>query len=249
MLTYVTLILNIGRMNQFAWNSFCEKMDEALSPIQKAKKVMVVGVGSTMALGLVLIIISFVSFGVLANKSMSSMSNDPWSGGSSSPSPALGMIPFVIGGVLMVAGTCGSSVYASRKSGEARNAMKKVCEETSAMHPGISFHIRDQMVFMGYSRRNYNNDNGYGYNSGYDANYSHTNYIEVYVTDGTTPATAGVQGYLAPTSLPSAPPVVAAVAEGVVKSPQERMRELEGMRGMLTEDEYQAKRAEILSDV
>ena len=46
-----------------------------------------------------------------------------------------------------------------------------------------------------------------------------------------------------------APPVVAAVAEGVVKSPQERMRELEGMRSMLTEDEYQAKRAEILSDV
>ena len=36
-------------MNQFAWDSFCEKMDEALKPIQKAKKVMVVGVGSTMA--------------------------------------------------------------------------------------------------------------------------------------------------------------------------------------------------------
>lgn len=142
-------------------------------------------------------------------------------------------------------------MYASRKSGEARNAMKKVCEETSAMHPGISFHIRDQMVFMGYSRRNYgNNNNGYGgtYNSGYDANYSHTNYIEVYVTDGTTPTATGVQGYLAPTSMPSAPPVVMAEVEGV-KSPQERMRELEGMRPMLTEDEYQAKRAEILSDV
>ena len=248
MLHYAILI---GRMNQFAWNSFCEKMDEALSPIQKAKKVMVVGVGSTMALGLLLIIISFVSFGVLANKSMSSMSNDPWSdGGSSSLSPALGMIPFVIGGVLMVAGTCGSSVYASRKSGEARNAMKKVCEETSAMHPGISFHIRDQMVFMGYSRRNYNNNNGYGYNSGYDANYSHTNYIEVYVTDGTTPAaaTTATGVYIPPTSMPSAPPVVMAEVEGV-KSPQERMRELEGMRPMLTEDEYQAKRAEILSDV
>ena len=231
----------VGRMNQFAWNSFCEKMDEALKPIQKAKKVMVVGVGSTMAAALVLIIIGFVSFAVLGSKSVSSFG--------SGPSPALGMIPFGIGMLLMVAGTCGSTVYASRKSGEARNEMKKVCEETSAMHPGISFHIRDQMVFMGYSRRNYGNNDGYGYNSGYDANYSHTNYIEVYVTDGTSPAATGVQGYLAPTSIPSAPPVVAAVAEGVVKSPQERMRELEGMRSMLTEDEYQAKRAEILSDV
>ena len=233
----------VGRMNQFAWNSFCEKMDEALKPIQKAKKVMVVGIGSTMAAALVLIVVGFVSFAVLGSKSVSSFG--------SSPSPALGMIPFGIGMLLMIAGSCGSSVYASRKSGEARNEMKKVCEETSAMHPGISFHIRDQMVFMGYSRRNYgNNNNGYGgYNSGYDANYSHTNYIEVYVTDGTAPAATTATGvYIPPTSMPSAPPVVAAVAEGI-KSPQERMRELEGMRSMLTEDEYQAKRAEILSDV
>ena len=42
-----------------------------------------------------------------------------------------------------------------------------------------------------------------------------------------------------------------AVAEAdiSVKSPEVRMRELDSMKTLLTEDEYQAKRAEILSDV
>ena len=30
-----------GRMNDFAWKSFCDKMDEALEPVTKAKKIMV----------------------------------------------------------------------------------------------------------------------------------------------------------------------------------------------------------------
>lgn len=30
-----------GRMNNFAWISFCDKMDEALEPVAKAKKIMV----------------------------------------------------------------------------------------------------------------------------------------------------------------------------------------------------------------
>ena len=30
-----------GRMNDFAWKSFCDKMDEALESVTKAKKIMV----------------------------------------------------------------------------------------------------------------------------------------------------------------------------------------------------------------
>ena len=30
-----------GRMNNFAWTSFCDKTDEALEPVAKAKKIMV----------------------------------------------------------------------------------------------------------------------------------------------------------------------------------------------------------------
>lgn len=205
-----------------------------------------VGIGGTMLISLILIIVGFVTFASLASKSVSSFGE--------STSPILGMIPFGVGMVLMIVGIVGSTCYASSKSGEARNKMKKVCEETSAMHPGISFHIRDEMRFMGYNGygNDYNND-GYnnGYGNGYNSNVqvSNTNYIEVYVTEVTAGAANITQGYYAPSSVPSAPVIAVAEADIGIKSPEERMRELGKMRDILTEDEYQVKRAEILSDV
>ena len=202
--------------------------------------------GVTMGVSLLLVIVGFVTFGALASKSVSSFGN--------SANPVIGMIPFGLGMLLMILGTVGSSCYAASKSGEARNKMKKVCEETSALHQGISFHIRDEMRFMGYRGGSYNNGyNNNGYNTGgYRSNnvdVLNTNYIEVYVAEAgeATPA----QGYFGPVSTIPRAPVLAVVEEANTnaKTPEERMRELQKMKGMLTEDEYQAKRAEILSDV
>jgi len=249
-----------GRLNDFAWKSFCDKMDDALKPIAEAKKIMAFGIGGTMMISLIFIIVGFVTFGALASKSVSSF-------GESTTSPMVGFGLFGAGMVLMIVGIVASSFYASSKSGEARNKMKKVCEETSAMHPGISFHIRDEMRFMGYNNRYGNNGYNNGYGNGYNSNVqvSNTNYIEVYVTEGTAGEANITQGYYAPSSVPSAPvmavaevdivvkpsaPVMAVAEVGCgVKNPEERMRELGKMKDILTEDEYQAKRAEILSDV
>lgn len=233
-------------MNDFAWKSFCDKMDEALKPVTMAKKIMAFGIGGTITVALTFIIVGFVTFATLASKSVSSFGD--------STSPALGMIPFGVGMVLMIVGSVGSSCYASSKSSEAMNAMKKVCEETSAMHQGISFHIRDEMRFLGHRGYGGGYNNGYGnngYGGGYNSNVniSTTNFIEVYVNDGTTSTAQAVQGYFAPTSAPSAPVMAIAEADIRFKSPEVRMRELDNMKTLLTEDEYQAKRAEILSDV
>ena len=196
-----------------------------------------------MTISIIFIIVGFVTFAMLGSKSVSTYGQ--------STSPIVGLIPFGLGMLLMIVGMCGSSVYASSKSSEARLKMKKVCEETSAMHPGLSFHIRDEIRLIGYGG-GYNNgfnNNGYyggGYNS--NVNVSNTNYIEVYVAEG-TPAAVATQGYFAPSSVPSAPVMAVAEAEVKFKSPEERMRELDKMKDMLTNEEYQAKRAEILSDV
>jgi hypothetical protein len=70
-------------------------------------------------------------------------------------------------------------------------------------------------------------------------------------------ATPAVQAYVV--GVPSAPPkadivdpeipVVSGGGQPKKRSAEERMRELEGMKSLLTEEEYQRKRAEILSDV
>ena len=59
-------------------------------------------------------------------------------------------------------------------------------------------------------------------------------------TATTTPALDSVGDYVAP---------FAPAVEADKKSPTERMVELDQMKGLLTEDEYEQKRAEILSDV
>ena len=74
-------------------------------------------------------------------------------------------------------------------------------------------------------------------------------FTTVYVQDDSANTTPAVQGCDAP-SAPVFPPV--AVSEAVVdavagkESPTERMRELDQMKGLTSEDEYQQKRADTL---
>ncbi len=103
------------------------------------------------------------------------------------------------------------------------------------MHTGVSFHVRDEIKYLGAGHRR------------------ETHYIEVSVSNVVQNST--LEGYVAP-SAPSHPSVatepvvaVAAAIVGAHKTPGERMRELDQMKGLLTDDEYQQKRAEILSDV
>ena len=58
--------------------------------------------------------------------------------------PFLGFILFIVGMVVIVLGTCKFATYAGRKIGLAQQGMRRVCEETSALHPRMSFHVREE---------------------------------------------------------------------------------------------------------
>ena len=103
-------------------------------------------------------------------------------------------------------------------------------------------------------RNNKGHGSGYGYQR--DVNISVSNYIEVYVNNASSESQS--QGYAAPVSVsvvPSAPLAsqieldILVITAKVSKTPGVQLRELDSMKGMLSEAEYQAKRAEILSDV
>lgn len=134
--------------------------------------------------------------------------------------------------------------------------MSKVCGDASAMHPGISFHLRKERYITG---------------QGNNLRSATSNYIEVCVMNtaaginppanegivaskaesympGSIPPTA--PGYISTASAPAQTVAIAVADEPeMIKSAVERMRELDQMKELLTEDEYQRKRAEILSDV
>jgi hypothetical protein len=135
--------------------------------------------------------------------------------------------------------------------------LRKVCDETSSRHAGISFHVRYETRFWGY---------GGGYND--NVHVQTHEYIEVYVSNAARTNTYNNNNDVIPTvnavsatpppvqayvvGVPTAPPKAEVIQSATIvakKSPEERMRELEGMKSLLTEEEYQRKRAEILSDV
>eukprot|EP00956_Cyclotella_meneghiniana_P000335 scaffold389_cov62-Cyclotella_meneghiniana.AAC.9 len=118
-------------------------------------------------------------------------------------------------------------------STQSQAEMKKVCEDLSAKHQGVSFSLRDEQVLV---------------NNGNRVKMQARSYIEVSVVSNNEVPTA--------TAVPAFNPAVTSnqldsfLGSGtVIKSSVDRMRELEEMRGLLTDEEYQRKRAEILSAV
>ena len=246
-------ILSSSTISTIEWNTFCDQLDMALKPAATMKKVMM---GSMFILPVIFIIFAVTSFASFS------------SGGSS-----LGFVGFIIGAVVMFGGFALMAFVMMSARTKISSGLRKVCDETSAKHPDVSFHVRYETRLWG---------NGYGYGGGYGGGYyggnndvhvSTTEYIEVYVnntaannttaTTTTIPtvnavsATPAVQAYVV--GVPSAPPkadivdpeipVVGGEGQQKKRSAEERMRELDGMKSLLTEEEYQRKRAEILSDV
>lgn len=246
-------ILSSSTISTIEWNTFCDQLDMALKPATTMKKVMM---GSMFILPVIFIVFAVTSFASFS------------SGGG-----GLGFVGFIIGAVVMFGGFALMAFVMMSARTKISSGLRKVCDEKSAKHPDVSFHVR-------YETRLWGNGYGYGgggggYGGGYyggnnDVHVSTTEYIEVYVnntaantTTTTIPtvnavsATPAVQAYVV--GVPSAPPkadivdpeipVVGGGGQQKKRSAEERMRELEGMKSLLTEEEYQRKRAEILSDV
>ena len=251
-------ILSSSTISTIEWNTFCDQLDMALKPAATMKKVMMASMFILPVIFIILAITSFASF--------------------SSGGGGFGFTGFIIGAVVMFGGFALMAFVMMSARTKISSGLRKVCDETSAKHPDLSFHVRYETRIWGM--------NGYGYGGGYggggyyggnrDVHVSTTEYIEVYVNNTaannttTTTATAttiptvnavsatpAVQAYVV--GVPSAPPkadivdpeipVVSGGGQPKKRSAEERMRELEGMKSLLTEEEYQRKRAEILSDV
>jgi len=214
------------QMSTTAWNSFCDQIDAALEPLDKVKHIARVGTFVFFAGFLCFMVLPFVSFAT----------TDPWSGGSSSPTFLL----FLIGPLILMVGMMGTQCWAASRGRAAMREVETVCEDISKQYSALSFHIRfEYIVYRRYG----------GYYAGNNYNHHHhrgtsthtTNYIEVNIADVESRGDMGIA---------SAPPLVtASLVGGTEKSAAERLSELDNIRGMLSEDEYERKRKEILDSL
>ena len=240
-----------GRITSADWTTLCDGLDEALKPSAGIKKLTYVWNAIVP-----LVFIFFLMFGFLGFAS--DQNEFRWSS-------------FII---IVLIVLIGNVVVLGIKSVQKNKIQKKlidICEKTTASHPGISFHVRYEMrIGKKNSCESSENDNDCDCSS-----ERRQDHIEVCVAPIAASSTsysinqqpvAVAEAYVVPnaflpstaTAMPSAPPKSAVVYPyddpemPIVRQKQtaeERMKDLDRMKHIITEEEYYRKRAEILSDI
>eukprot|EP00563_Minutocellus_polymorphus_P018020 CAMPEP_0197718488 /NCGR_PEP_ID=MMETSP1434-20131217/2627_1 /TAXON_ID=265543 /ORGANISM="Minutocellus polymorphus, Strain CCMP3303" /LENGTH=250 /DNA_ID=CAMNT_0043303151 /DNA_START=27 /DNA_END=779 /DNA_ORIENTATION=+ len=217
-----------SHMSTTAWNSFCDQIDAALQSLDKVKHIARVGTFVFFA--------GFLCFMVLPFVSMAA--SDPWSGGGSSGPTFL---IFLLGPLILMVGMMGTQCWAASRGRAAMREVEAVCEDISKQYSALSFHVRFEYIVYGrYGGSNYYAGNNHNYHHRGGSTHT-TNYIEVNIADVESRGDMGIA---------SAPPLVtASVVRGTEKSAAERLGDLDNIRGMLSEEEYERKRKEILDSL
>lgn len=131
--------------------------------------------------------------------------------------------------LLMMLGMVGFAVYVSKKKQEAYKGIRDVCAEASQKQSSVSYHFRDDVVI------------------GSDTTYRNV-YIEVSISDQPVDQqNTYAIGYPIATTAATPFPYVSNNTTG--DAPAARLQKLENMKHLLSTQEYDDKRAEILMSV
>jgi len=234
-----------GHMSDIQWNTFCEDIDRALAPASELKKLskwmMMIRLFSWLFLG-VLIVLLVLSWG-----SNSVRFSGTW---------------YWILVIAMIVIEFGARYYIAKRfqaaSRKVMSGLGEVCNRYSTSNPDLEFKVienddseqllspRGRLLFkaQGDPQRDY---------------------IEITVGNTVEPPVAIATSISNPTeppivqafavTKPSAPPndlemgSLSTNRTSITSRREQRMAELDAMKGRISEDEYYAKRAEILSDV
>uniref|UniRef100_A0A7S1BJY7 Uncharacterized protein n=1 Tax=Corethron hystrix TaxID=216773 RepID=A0A7S1BJY7_9STRA len=208
-------------MSGTEWTEFCDDIDEALEPLNRASKYSAIAFLLTFVSTIISMSVYMIT---MFSKTFGTSLDDDFG-----PPRGQNLIFYVIGiifvtVIISAAFNCNTG-YKWQKSSE---DIEEICAETSERQPRLSFHVRFERYYTFH---------------GGDAK-SHVNqYIEVLINQ------QGMHTELepvAPYAPASSPYVVAAIPDDTV---QQRLKELEEVKHLLTEIEYSDKRTEILTDL
>ena len=217
-------------MQDFEWKLFCDEIDAALRPVNMAQQLSLGFFGLTFVTFFIVMIVGFASF---AND----FGEFPDTEDSDNGSVA---VLFVLPAAMIFLGmafTC----FAGYKSSQALTSIQDICKDTSDRQPRLSFHVRyERTYFRSYSGMGHH-DHGVGHHHGHVRSHT-TQYIEVSINQNTSPLATHV-------------PVATqngnggAVGNTTGYTTAERLAELDKVRNILSPEEYENKRAEIIADL
>mmetsp|Transcript_11885 Transcript_11885/g.20644 ORF Transcript_11885/g.20644 Transcript_11885/m.20644 type:complete len:308 (+) Transcript_11885:81-1004(+) len=129
----------LGRMDDASWNSFCDKVDDALSPISRMNQAMKKCCFYPLAVFIPAILVGLVATAVVMN-----LPND--TNGSELLKNLLPLV-FLVACVASLAWAFGMVKYSSICKRKVNEKLARVCYDTSTSYPGISFQVYFEMNY------------------------------------------------------------------------------------------------------
>lgn len=120
----------VGHIDDSSWNSFCDKLDEAIRPLGKMKKTMKIWCFYPLALFVPLIVVGLVTTAILVTQSSSSAGESM---------DRLLPLLFLIAFFAAIPWAVGMASYQTRCKKRANEEVRNICSETSASLPSVSF--------------------------------------------------------------------------------------------------------------
>ena len=220
------------------WTTFCDKINKALEPFEALKK-------KVLRMTMLSIGFGFGMFAIAAATASISFGRGSFN-----------MFPlFIVLGLLMVFVPAAVGCYTAKMATEQSNIIKadlqRVVNEESERRYEVSFHLREE-VYTTFEYHSGTEHRSGGYRPVQHSLY----YIECVINSTVSAATVPLGAEVVETSYatpvaPSAFDTLAAETGASAgygqKSAVERLQELEAVKGMLSENEYNQKRSAILA--
>ena len=225
-----------GHMSAEDWTDFCNQHDEVAIPSVSSRSLSSFPAFPFVMIFIVAIVTLVISFRREATR-------DLWNTSFSVGIP-IGM--FLLMGTLISSSIC-FMIVTSRESEKFIAALKRFCEETSNKQSSLTFHFKSESFITpsGSDRHKIRTADKY--------------YIEVCIAETTVDASPIASYYDPEIAIASAPlhisatkyyePALAMSSSEASHSAAERLQELEKIKSLLTEKEYEQKRDDIIAAV
>lgn len=222
------------------WATFCDKINKALEPFEALKKKVLRMTMLSMGFGFGMFAIAAATIGISFGTGRGGFNIFPL---------------FIVLGLLMVFVPAAVGCYTAKMAMEQSNIIKadlqRVVNEESERRYEVSFHLREEV----YTTFEYHSGTEHR-SGGYRPVQRSLYYIECVINNTVSAATVPLGAEVVETSYatpvaPSAFDTLAAETGASAgygqKSAVERLQELEAVKGMLSENEYNQKRSAILA--
>jgi hypothetical protein len=226
------------RMSNHEWTAFCDRVDQALEPTQNIKRQLACYTGLSVAASIGI----FIAIAVMgATGRIFSLY-----GGGFNPLYILLFVSFI---VVPLTIPCHTIRATSQKISKVYDDLRNVVNEESSKRSDISFHLKEEIMHMGYS------------SSSNRVNTRTMNYIECCISSSSSGGhrmNGEGDGNYFPVSATVMPSMLDTMSGGgsggagrmsAGKSTLARLQELEGIKALLTEEEYNQKKNAILASI